>query len=75
MFNKNASKESLFTEVRSGTKGIKKHIHTKQRAQRTFVAITTNVRCNHDEPSLQRQRTLTATTTNARRFIHSKRER
>lgn len=58
MFNKNASKESLFTEVRSGTKGIKKHIHTKQRAQRTFVAITTNLRCNDNERSLQRQRTL-----------------
>jgi len=53
MLNKNASKETQLAEVRSGTKGIKKNFLTKQRAQRTFVAITTNLHCNHGEPSLQ----------------------
>jgi len=51
-FNKNASKETLLAEVQSGTKGIKKNFLTKQRAQRTFVAITMNLHCNHNERSL-----------------------
>ena len=53
MFNKNASKGTQLAEVRRDTEGIKKNFLTKQRAQRTFIAITMNLRCNDDEPSLQ----------------------